>query len=365
MRAKASLRQLRLVDVDVGGDVHRVVMGGVAPCPGPTVRDSMDYLESRADGLRRLLISEPFGYDSMCVDLVMPACLPEAQLGYVIMEVMGYPFYSGSNTIATAAAVLEAGLIPMEEGEQSLCLEAPAGLTRVRTRNRDGVVESVTAQGSPAFIQAREESVTVPGLGTVRYDLAWSGGYYIMVDAASVGHRVVAAEINAMILTADRIVNAVQREFRYRHPELGAVGPPRFLHFMGPVERRADGGLWAASATYGHPGVIWRCPTGTGTSARLALMAARGEITPGVPLETVSPAGNVFTGVINGYSSVGGHQAVDTAITARPYPVANMDMTIDIDAPMMRPYQLHHILITPGNALTAAGRRDQNRRSSS
>lgn len=349
MRAKSRLRQLRLVDVDVGGDVHRVVMGGVAPCPGPTVRDSMDYLASRADGLRRLLISEPFGYDSMCVDLVMPACLPEAQLGYVIMEVMGYPFYSGSNTIATAAAVLEAGLIPMQADEQSFCLEAPAGLTRVHACNRDGAVVSVTAQGSPAFIQAEGERVTVPGLGQVRYDLVWSGGYYIMVDAASLGHRLVAAEINAMILTADRIVTAVQREFRHEHPELGAVGLPRFLHFMGPLERQDDGGLRGASATYGHPGVIWRCPTGTGTSARLALMAARGEIGPGTPLETVSPAGNAFTGVITGLSSVGGHRAVDTTITAQPYPVANMDLTIDIDAPMMRPYELQDILITPGN----------------
>ncbi|RLK50900.1 proline racemase [Alkalispirillum mobile] len=351
MRAKASLRRLRLVDVDVGGDVHRVVMGGVARCPGPTVRDSMDYLESRADGLRRLLISEPFGYDSMCVDLVMPACLPEAQLGYVIMEVMGYPYYSGSNTIATATAVLEAGLIPMEEGEQTLRLEAPGGLTTVRARNRDGVVESVTAQGSSAFIQAQDEVVQVPGLGEVRYDLVWSGGYYIMVDAASLGHRVVAEQTGGMILTAERIVNAVQGDFRHQHPELGAVGLPRFLHFMGPVERRADGRLHTPSATYGHPGVIWRCPTGTGTSARLALMARRGEIDEGELLEAVSPSGNAFTGVITGYPRVGGYEAVDTTITAVPYPVANMEMTIDIDAPMMRPFQLEHILETPGASI--------------
>ena len=344
MRNKDDLRRLRLVDVDVGGDLHRIVLDGVAPAPGASVRESMDYMQDKADGLRRLLITEPFGYESMCVDLVIPATMPGAQLGFVIMEVMGYPYYSGSNTIATAAAVLEAGLIPMEEGSQTIYLESPAGVNTVVAHNRDGQVESVTTRGGAAFIQAADQTVEVPGLGTVTYDLAWSGGYYLLVDAAMLGHEITEGSVPAMIDTADRIVRAVQEGFDYRHPELGGVGLPQFLHFMGPIEKRSGGGFRSPSATYGHPGVIWHCPTGTGTSARMARMTMRGELAGDTVFETVSPFGNAFQGVVTGHTSVGPFAAIDNTITAQPYPMAYMDLTVDVDAPILRKYALGHVL---------------------
>ncbi len=338
------LRTLRLVDVDVGGDLHRVVLGGVSPCPGESVRERMNYLEQRADGLRRLLISQPFGNERMCVDLVMPAILPEAALGFVIMEVMGYPYYSGSNTIATTAAVLEAGLIPMTEGLQSVCLETPGGLVRVTAENRDGRVLSVTTQGDPAFIQAWDQIVEVPGMGAIRYDLAWSGGYYVLVDAESLGLMVDSRHMEGMLAAANAIIRAIQRDFGYRHPVLDDVGPPRFLHFMGPLYRQSDGSMNSASATYGHPGVIWHCPTGTGTSARLARMSGRGEIAAGVTLQTISPYGAAFNGVIVGHTKVGESAAINSTITARPHAVAYLDLTVDLDADMVRDFGLDEVL---------------------
>ncbi len=352
MRAHDNLRRLRLVDVDVGGDLHRIVLDGVAPAPGQSVRESMDYMEARADGLRRLLITEPFGYESMCVDLVMPASMPEAQLGFVIMEVMGYPYYSGSNTIATTAAVLEAGLIPMEEGSQTVRLESPAGVNTIVAHNEGGCVRSVTTQGGAAFIQAAEQTVDVPGLGPVTYDLAWSGGYYLLVEAAALGFEINESSIDGMIDAADRVVRAVQQGFAHRHPELGDVGLPRFLHFMGPLEQQSDGSIRSPSATYGHPGVIWHCPTGTGTSARMARMARAGTLSPGTVFETVSPWGNAFRGVITGHTRVGDYPAIDNTITADPYPMAYMDLTVDVDAPMLRRYALDHVLDCRPNART-------------
>ncbi|MDN3517851.1 proline racemase family protein [Aquisalimonas lutea] len=355
MRRDDNLRSLHLVDVDVGGDLHRVVLDGVAPAPGATVREAMDYMEGSADGLRRLLITEPFGYESMCVDLVLPAALPGAQLGFVIMEVMGYPYYSGSNTIATTAAVLEAGLIPMEEGSQTVRLESPAGVNTVIAHNEGGHVRSVTTRGGAAFIQAAEQTVDVPGIGTVVYDLAWSGGYYLLVDAAVLGHEIAEANVAAMTATADRIVRAVQEGFSHRHPELGDVGLPRFLHFMGPLEHQPDGSIRSASATYGHPGVIWHCPTGTGTSARMARMAGQGLLEPGVVFETVSPFGNAFQGVITEHTRVGDYAAIDNTITAQPYPMAYMSLTVDVDAPMLRSYELDHVLTRRAPRLTMDG----------
>ncbi|MCC5812867.1 MAG: proline racemase family protein [Ectothiorhodospiraceae bacterium] len=347
------LRSVRMVDVDVGGDIHRIVMGGVRPCPGRTVRDRMHYLEHRADGLRRLLISEPFGNDSMCVDLVMPASIPEAEMGFVIMEVMGYPYYSGSNTVATATAILETGLIPMREGMQTLLLETPGGVATVLAENRDGHVQKVTTQGGAAFIQAAEQVVEVPGFGPVQYDLAWSGGYYVLVEADSVGHVIDTDNLDAMLCTADAIIRAVQVQFLHQHPELGEVGLPRFLHFMGPLETDADGSLHSLSATYGHPGVIWRCPTGTGTSARLALLHSRRQVATGAELRTVSPYAQSFLGRITGETRVGDYAAVESTITARPNVTAFLDLTVNLDAPWVRDYGLEDILMEPGAAWIA------------
>ncbi len=339
------VRSLRVVDVQVGGDVHRVVLGGVAPAPGRSVRDWMHHVENHADGLRRLLISEPYGGAHMCANLVVPPSLPEARHGFVIMEVMGYPFYSGSNTIATAAAVLENGLVPMSEGEQQVFLESPGGLITVVARNEGGRVREVVARGGPAFILAHDQAVRVPGLGRVAFHLAWSGGLYVLVEAAALGLVIERAAVDGLCRVAGDIIEAVQRDFAgHRHPELGDVGLPRFLHFMAPVEQGADGSLRSRSATYGHPGVIWRSPTGTGTSARLALMAREGAIAPGARLETVSPWGNAFLGTFIAHASVGGHAAVDSTVTARPYTLARSELVVDLDDPLVQEFHLDEIL---------------------
>ncbi|MED5459300.1 MAG: proline racemase family protein, partial [Pseudomonadota bacterium] len=139
-----NLHTIRLLDTHAGGDVSRIVTGGIDALPGATVRQQMEYLRDDADGLRRLLLEEPYGIPEMSVDLLVPATDPEAVAGYIIMEVMGYPIYSGSNTLCTATAVLETGIVPKQEGIQRFKLEAPAGLVQIEARVHNGVVESVT-----------------------------------------------------------------------------------------------------------------------------------------------------------------------------------------------------------------------------
>ena len=107
-----NLHTIQLLDTHAGGDVSRIVTGGIDTLPGATVRQQMEYLRDDADGLRRLLLEEPYGIPEMSVDLLVPATDPEAVAGYIIMEVMGYPIYSGSNTLCTATAVLETGIVP-------------------------------------------------------------------------------------------------------------------------------------------------------------------------------------------------------------------------------------------------------------
>ncbi|ALM52267.1 proline racemase family protein [Halomonas huangheensis] len=324
-----------LMDTHAGGDVSRIVTGGIKPLPGNTVRAQMEYLRDEADGLRRLLLTEPHGIPEMSVDLLVPPCDPRAAAGYIIMEVMGYPIYSGSNTLCTATAVLETGIVEKREGRQSFNLEAPAGLVQVEAEVRNNIVQSVTCEGLPSYIDTHRALIEVPGLGEITYSVAYSGGFYAMVDATELGFKLVLEEQERLAACAHAIVTAIQLKHSYSHYHLGDVGPLPFLHFMGPVETIGPGRYRSPSATYVHPGVICRSTTGTGTSARLALMNLQGDLKPGDSLETVSLRNTRFTGTMHSSSQLGLHRVVENTISGRSHVLNQTSINIDQDDPMI------------------------------
>jgi proline racemase len=338
------IRSLELIDTQSGGDVSRIVLSGVGKLPGATVLEKARYLETHGDGLRRLLLSEPYGDPAMSVNLIVPPSHPEAQAGYIIMEAMGYPLYSGSNTICTATALLHSGRIPIENGTQEVVLESPAGLARITAECNNGWVESVTTKGEPAYVADVGLSVDLPHYGKVEYDAVWSGAYFALVDATALGFELVREEEIALAGFADEFVRTVRPEFIQEHPDLGHVGPLPFVHFMGPVEQVENGGFRSRTATYVHPGVICRSPTGTGTSARLARMASRGEISEGQWLETISPRGTRFVGRVLGPAAVGGYTALNSEITGRAWTLSHSQILIDLDDPLVDASDLEHLL---------------------
>lgn len=339
-----NLHTLQLLDTHAGGDVSRIVTGGIDQLPGATVREQMEYLRDDADGLRRLLLEEPYGIPEMSVDLLVPATNPEAVAGYIIMEVMGYPIYSGSNTLCTATAVLETGIVPKQEGIQRFKLEAPAGLVQIEASVRNGVVESVTCEGLPSYIDTHRDTIEVPGIGPVTYSIAYSGGFYALVDAEELGFKLVREEELALAACAHKIVEAIQAQRGFSHYTLGDVGPLPFLHFMGPEEQVANGYVRSRSTTYVHPGVICRSTTGTGTSARLALMHYEGRLKVGDKLETVSLRNTGFIGTFTGTHKEGAYQVAENTITGRSYVLAESKIVINCDDPMVACGELHRLL---------------------
>ncbi len=336
--------RLQLIDTHAGGDVSRIVTGGIDPLPGDTVRAKMEYLRDDADGLRTLLLSEPYGVPEMSVDLIVPPSDPEAQVGYIIMEVMGYAIYSGSNTICTATAVLDAGLVPKQEGRQSFVMESPAGLVHIDAVVENGVVESITCEGLPSYIDTYRDTIHVPNLGDVTYSVAYSGGFYALVDAAELGFDLTLDEERDLARCAEAIVAALQAERGFSHYTLGDVGPLPFLHFMGPVDQLSDHFYRSRSTTYVHPGVICRSTTGTGTSARLALMHHEGILKPGDRLETVSLRNTGFIGEFTGTRQEGTHRVVENNITGKGYILSRSQTVVNCEDPMVQCAGLHHIL---------------------
>jgi trans-L-3-hydroxyproline dehydratase len=326
-------RTVRVIDTHYGGDVSRVVLSGIPPLPGDTVLAKRAWLQTDGDALRRMLLGPPYGDPSMCANVVVDPTLPEAEAGYVIMEAMGYPHFSGSNSICVTAALLESGLLPFgPPGDRIVRLEAPAGLIKATARHDGRHVESVTIACDPAWVAGRDLEVDLPEYGAVRFDLVWSGCFYAVVDAEAHGFALTAPERQAIAELGLELCLVATPELDLTHPVFGDTGPLAFVCFAGALPGgEVRPGQVSATATYVHPGVVCRCPTGTGTAARLALLAEDGRIGPGGSMITESPTGSRMDGRVLAREEVDGHAATVVSITGRPFTLGVSDLVVNLD----------------------------------
>ncbi len=326
-------RRIRVIDTHYGGDVSRIVVGGVPLVPGDTVLEKRAWLETDGDALRRMLLSTPYGEPSMCANVIVDTTLEGAQAGYVIMEAMGYPHFSGSNSICVTTALLESGHIPLgPPGRQEVLLEAPAGLISAVADHDGRHVHAVTLTCDPAWVAARGLTVELAEWGEVTFDLVWSGCFYAVVDAEALGFALTAAERPVLAAFGLELCLVATPELDLTHPRFGDTGGLSFVCFAGPVAAGEAGEPpRSPSATYVHPGVVCRCPTGTGTAARLALLAGDGAMSTGDRLTTVSPTGSEMRGEVLGTVDVDGHGATSVAVTGRAFTLGYTDLVVNLD----------------------------------
>lgn len=311
-------RVLTVVDCHAEGEVGRVITGGVGQVPGTTMFDKKLHLEAEMDAIRRLILFEPRGAVWHNANILLPSNHPEAQMGYVILETTEYPAMSGSNTMCVATVLLETGILPMVEPVTELTLESPAGLIRVRCVCRDGKVTSVRLVNQPAFCYHIDAPVEVDGLGTIPVSVAYGGMTYALVDAAALGFAIEPSEARDLCLLGQQIKTAAAAQLAVAHPDNPAMPGLTNTEFMGPVRREA-GRLVARNTVVVSPGRCDRSPCGTGCSARLALMHAKGEMAPGDTLVHESITGSRFICEIDGLTRVGPYDAVIPAIAGQAW----------------------------------------------
>lgn len=278
----ASSATVEVVDVHVGGDLHRIVLGGIRPLPGTTVLDQMEYLKAEGDGLRQFLLNEPRGgHPSLFADLVVPPASPEADAGFIIMERMGYPLISGTNTMSTAIALLETGRIPMRDGLCPVTLEAPGGLIQVQAECAGGKVTKVTYE-APSFLAESDIAVEVPGWGTVTFDLVWTGAFYPVIDAATLDFSLVREEEEELVRFAKAFIPAARAICHPIHPEFGEEGPLSFVVFAGSPGQSAGGERECKVCCYEYPrSSVCRSPAGVPTTSVVVRLLHRGALNVG------------------------------------------------------------------------------------
>ena len=333
MRAQ---RAITVVGCHAGGEVGNVVVGGVLPPPGETVFEQMQAL-AHDDSLRRLLLREPRGSVAQHANLVVPPTRDDCDAGYIIMEPTEYPAMSGSNTICVATVLLETGMVEMREPETTLRLEAPAGLVEVAARCRDGRCESVELTNVPSFADRLDTALEVEGLGTLSVDVAFGGMWYAIADARALGFEIEPDEARELCEAGERIRVAAREQLRCVHPENPEIAGISIVQIAEPWQ---GVGRVSRNAVVVSPGRLDRSATGTGLSARMAALHARGQLRVGDGMTHASVLGTTFEGRIVEEATVGSRPAIVPAIRGSAWITGVTQVLVDPTDPFPEGYLL-------------------------
>jgi trans-L-3-hydroxyproline dehydratase len=329
-------RSITVVGCHAGGEVGNVVVAGVDPPAGATVFEQMEALRAD-DSLRRFLLREPRGSVATHANLIVPATRDDCDAGYIIMEPTEYPAMSGSNTICVATVLLETGMVELREPETHLRLEAPAGVVEVRARCRDGRVESVELTNVPAFAEHLDAPLEVDGLGTVTVDVAFGGMWYAIADAAALGFAIEPHEARELANVGELVRAAAREQLACVHPENPGIAGVSIVQLAEPWQ---GVGRVTRNAVVVAPGRLDRSATGTGLSARMAVLHARGAMRVGDAMTHASAIGSTFDGRIVAETAVGGRAAIVPAIRGSAWITGVSELYVDADDPFPEGYLL-------------------------
>jgi proline racemase len=329
-------RYFAAVDSHTEGMPTRVITGGVGPIPGASMLERKLSFEAELDHLRLLLMREPRGHGAMSGAILQPATRADADWGVLFIEVSGCLPMCGHGTIGVATVLVETGMVEVREPETVVRLDTPAGLVHARVAVEGGRARAVTLRNVPSFLHERDASVDVPGLGSIRYDMAFGGNFYALLPAAAAGVEVDPAQAQLLIDRGSEMMAAIEAADRPVHPEDPRIAGCRHVVFHAPGRDGAD----ARAATSIHPGWLDRSPCGTGTSARLAQLHARGELAVGDRFVNESVIGTRFTGRVAEETTVAGRPAIVPEITGRAWITAMGQYLLDAEDPFPAGFSL-------------------------
>lgn len=318
-------RVLHAVDSHTEGMPTRVITGGVGVLPGATMAERRSWFMAHSDELRTLLMYEPRGHASMSGAILQPPTRPDADWGVLYIEVSGCLPMCGHGTIGVATVLVETGMVPVTEPVTTIRLDTPAGLVVATVEVTDGHAEKVTIANVPSFSVTLDGHVTVPGFGDVRYDLAYGGNFYAMVELAELGLPFDRAASNELLGAGLAIMDAINDADEPVHPLDDTI---RACHHVALIAPGSDA-RHSRHAMAIHPGWFDRSPCGTGTSARMAQLHARGQLALDAGFVNESYIGTTFTGRLVGTETVGPYTAVLPTITGRAWVTGTAQYMLD------------------------------------
>ena len=329
---------IHMVSCHAEGEVGNVIVGGVPVPPGETLWEQSRWVDQDKK-LRNFVLNEPRGGVFKHINLLVPAKNPKAKYGFIIMEPEHTPPMSGSNSICVSTVLLDTGLVEMQEPETDFFVEAPGGLVAVKAFCANGKAQSIQIHNIPSFADQLQVPLEVEGLGTLLVDTAYGGDSFVIVDADALGFDITPDEARQLVDTGTRITRAANEQLGFHHPTNSEWDKISFCQFTKPLKRK-NGIMYGRNTVVIDPGKLDRSPTGTGCSARMAVMQAKGEMTIGDRYHAESIIGSSIDCSIVRLNKVGSKKAIIPSIRGRAWITGTHQIMLDPDDPWPQGYRL-------------------------
>ncbi|MFD9425027.1 MULTISPECIES: proline racemase family protein [unclassified Streptomyces] len=318
-------RIFHAVDSHTEGMPTRVITGGVGTIPGATMAERRRYFLEHQDAVRTLLMYEPRGHAAMSGAILQPPTRPDADFGVLYIEVSGALPMCGHGTIGVATVLVETGMVAVTEPVTTVRLDTPAGLVSVDVQVEDGAATAVTFTNVPAFSAGLDRKVDVPGHGIVHYDLAFGGNFYAILPLADLGLPFDRARKDDILAAGLAVMDAINATDPPVHPADPDIRGLKHVQLLAPGSDAAH----SRHAMAIHPGWFDRSPCGTGTSARMAQLHARGQLPLNTDFVNESFIGTSFRGRLVEETSVAGTPAVVPTVTGRAWITGTAQFFLD------------------------------------
>ena len=333
-----SNKLIHIVSCHAEGEVGNVIVGGVAAPKGDSLWEKARWID-QDQKLRQFVLNEPRGGVFKHVNLLVPAQNPKAQQGFIVMEPEHTPPMSGSNSICVSTVLLDTGLIEMKEPITEFILEAPGGLVPVKAYCEDGKAKSIEVNNVASFADQLNISIEVEGLGTLKVDTAYGGDSFVFINAQDLGFEIKPDEAKDISDIGSKITAAANQQLNFTHPTNSEWSHISFCQMTLPIFEE-EGVKISKNTVVIDPGKLDRSPCGTGCSARMALLYAKGELKKGDRMIGRSIINSRFDCSIVDETMVGDKKAIIPSIRGRAWITGTHQLMLDPEDPWPEGYRL-------------------------
>lgn len=328
---------ITVIDAHTAGEPLRVITGGLPSIPGDTILAKRRYAMENLDQIRTALMWEPRGHADMYGCIPTEPVTDDGHLGVLFMHNDGFSSMCGHGIIGLVTVALDTGLIEIDSDEPVVRIDTPAGRVTARAFFQEGRVKEVSFRNVPSFLLISDHEIDLPGLGTLRYDVAFGGAFYAFCNAEQLGLQLLPEHYSELIAAGRQIKEAVSASEKIAHPFEDDLS---FLYGTIFISDPHDPGNHSRNVCVFADGEVDRSPTGTGVSARAAIHHARGELAAGVEFRVESILGTCFTGMVVESTQFGPYEAVIPEITGSAYICGRSELLIDPDDPLKQGFLL-------------------------
>lgn len=325
------MKSLHAIDSHTMGEPNRTIVGGLPPIPGKTMVEKKAYLEKNLDYIRTAIMHEPRGHNDMFGSIITTPTVPEADLGIIFMDGGGYLNMCGHGTIGAATIAVETGMVEVTEPITEIVLEAPAGLVKAKVKVEDGKAKEVSIINVPSFLYKKDVQVELPDVGKVTFDISFGGSFFAIVKDSELKVSIEPANTNIIIERAMKLRDIINKEIKIEHPIKKHIKTVDLIEIYG--EPKSEDADYQNVVVFGS-GQADRSPCGTGTSAKIATLYARGELGINEPFIYESIIGTKFKGRVLEETKVGEFDAIIPEITGSAYITGFNKLVIDDEDPV-------------------------------